>query len=322
MSYGMEGHLGISVQQSFGTATSSYEYFPIISEGLSTDIEVVAEEGMRGLFAEPPIREGLETGAGDMSVELRPENIGHFLRGVTGSVVTSTSGASSGTIFTHEFIPVNTDFDEKTALPPYTFEVYRGTQEAFEFTDVIMPTLGIEIAPSALVKGTVGLMSRTTSLMTKNTPAFQTDQPFIWDQASLSLGGSAFEISENVTISFDNQVEGITLLNGTKRNAKFKRTNYQLIRLSGSVDLENLDEFDVFKAQTERPFVLTLEDTSVASGTMNLEISIPIFRYRTFPIAMGGPGRISVGFESTGIYDTTSSYGIRFLLTNSRGHGY
>ena len=70
--YGMLGHIGISKQNSFGTATNSYDYMPIISETLTTNIEQLVEEGMRTRFDEGPSHDGLQTVAGDIVFEPHP----------------------------------------------------------------------------------------------------------------------------------------------------------------------------------------------------------------------------------------------------------
>jgi hypothetical protein len=323
MPYGEKGHLGISAQQSFNTATNSWEYLPFISEGLATEKEILTEEGMVGRFAENDFHEGMERTAGDVVFEPDPVNIGHLLKGVFGSSVSSTiTGAMSGDVFEHIFVPTTNDFDAKSALPPYTIQMYRDVGSAFQYTDTIFNTFNLEIAAGTIQKMTVGMLSRTMSTMDKTTPSYVTDAPYLWNQTSISIAGTANTIMENISISFENQVEGIPFLDGTKRIGKWKRTGgAQLVRISGTMDFEDQTEFNNFVNQTEQRLLIDIDNTSVASIHM-LSIDIPKMHYETYPPLIGGAGRLSVSFTARGAYSVDSSYAIRITLINSRSNGY
>lgn len=321
MAYGEKSHLAISAQQSFDSATSSWEYLPFITEALVTEKEILTEEGMVGRFAEHDFHEGIERVAGDVVFEPDPINVGHFLKGVFGSVVSITTGTTSGDIYVHGFTPLISDFDEKSALPPYTTQIFRDVGSAFQYTDTVMNTFNIEIAAGTIQKMTVGMISRTTSLLSKTTPTYTTDAPYLWNQTSVSLGGAANGIMESISVSFDNQVEGVPFVDGTKRIAKYKRTGSQLVRVSGTMDFEDQTEYLNFINQTEQRLLLSIDNTSVVSIHL-LTIDIPKLRYETYPVAIGGPGRISVGFTGRGAYSVDSSYAIRVTLTNSRSNSY
>ena len=59
MGYGQEGHVGISFQQSFGTAyTSSMDFFPIASETITDAIEELMSETLKSRLEEPDDYEG------------------------------------------------------------------------------------------------------------------------------------------------------------------------------------------------------------------------------------------------------------------------
>lgn len=321
MAYGEKGHLGISAQQSFSTATASWEYLPFISESLVTDKEILTEEGMVGRFAENDFHEGMERTAGDMVFEPDPVNIGHLLKGVFGSAVSSTTGAMSGSYYEHEFIPTTDDFDAKSALPPYTLQMYRDVGSAFQYTDTVFNTFNLEIAAGTIQRMTVGMLSRTMSTMAKTSPSYVTDAPYLWNQTSISIAGSANTIMENISISFENQVEGVPYLDSTKRIGKWKRTGAQLVRISGTMDFEDQTEFNNFVSQAEQRLLVDIDNSSVTSIHM-LSIDIPKMRYETFPPTIGGAGRISVGFTARGAYSVDSSYAIRITLINSRSNGY
>ena len=82
--------------------------------------------------------------------------------------------------------------------------------------------------------------------------------------------------------------------------------------------MPNLDEYDQFVAQNTRRLLIYLQGSEISSGYNEyFQIDIPQFHYEAFPINIGGPGRISVGFSGIARYDTTSSYAIEMTLQNS-----
>jgi hypothetical protein len=313
----MLGHIGISKQNSFGTATTSWDYLPIINESLTTNIEQLVEEGLRARFEEGTSHEGLLTVAGDIVFEPHPIMLGHFFRGVTGGA-SFTEVLSGQGVYEWEFLPQQSDFDSACALPPYTLQVYRGAGNAWQFTDAIIHTLTLEIAGGAIVKGTASVFSRISSLMTKTTPAYPSGDPWTWDAASLSIAGTANGDLESVTITIENPVEGVPLLDGNKYHAKYKRTGFRNTKISGSMVFDSQTEYNQFRSQAEQRYLATLTGATLPASANMLTLDMPKVRYTSYPVNIGGPGRISVGFEGVCKYDTTSSYAIRPTLTNTR----
>ena len=315
MSYGTQGHLGISAQQSFKTATASFDYIPIISETLTTEIEQLMEEGMKGRFEEGNGHAGLLTVAGDIVFEPHPILMGHMLRGVTGQA----SGTLTNSAYNWEFLPVQADFSAGCALPPFTLEVYRDNGSAWQFTDAIINALSVEIAGGTIIKATASVLARVSSLATKTTPAFPEGDPLDWDATSVSIAGAANGDLESAVLTIDNAVEGVGFLDTTKMHGKYLRSGLRTFGLSGTMDFCDQVQYGKFRDQTEQRFIFTITGPTVAqSYTNDTVFDMPKLRYTTFPVNMPGPGRISVGFEGNAKYDTTSSYAFRATMVNTR----
>ena len=60
MGTGALGHLAISRQNSFGTATGSWFFAPFVSESLVHAIDLIAKEGIRASLVEPGVLQGLD----------------------------------------------------------------------------------------------------------------------------------------------------------------------------------------------------------------------------------------------------------------------
>ena len=318
MGYGRQGHLGMAAQQSFGTAVASYDFVPIISESLVTNLEQLLEENMRQRFEESPSREGLLTVAGDIVMEAHPIMMGHFLRGVTGQhSLTAQSSA-----WDHHFLPGQTDFDAANcALPPFTLSIFRDVGSSFQFTDAIINGLTIDIAGGAFVRMTANVLARVSSLMNPLTAAPLDETPWTWDAASISIAGVTNADMEDVSISINNNIEGVTTLNATRRHSKYKRAGDRTYGISGTVDFCDITEYTKFRSSTKQRFLINVKgvnDLDGAGVTENLLIDLPSVLYETYEGVIGNPNRLSATFTGNAKYDQTSSYGFEATLTNSR----
>lgn len=317
MALGMMGYLGISAQNSFGTETASWMYAPIISESLTTNIEQLTEEGLRSRYEPGDTHAGALSVEGDIVFEPHPVLLGHFLRSVIG-VPSSAETASGDAVYEHAFVPPQSDFCTKCALPPCVIEVYRGEGKAWQFTDCIVKTLAIEIAGGAIVKGTASILSRVSSLTDQASPDFPAGDPWVWDAASLQVAGVVNSDFESVTITIENPVEGVMVLDAGKRAGKFKRTGFRTVKVSGTLDFATQSEYAIYRVASEQAYIATLTGASLPVSYNSLKFDMPRVMYTTFPINIGGPGRISVGFEGDCKYSTTSAYSIRVTLTNTK----
>ena len=316
MATGALAHLQVSRQDSFGTGTQSNFTVPFVSESLIHAIDLLASEGIRASLVEPDVVVGPERAEGDIVMEIHPTNIGHFLRGVFGQA-SSTNLTSDGLLvdYTHTFNFRLSDFDPcVTPLPPYTVTIFRGIEEAFQFSDTMFPRLELNIEAGALVRATVGAMARTTSLIADPGFSFEEFTPWTWVVASASIAGVGVDFIEQLTVTVETPIEGILAL-GSRRFTKFARTAFATVRASGRIDLCNLDEYDQFVSQSERRLFVFLNETTNSGPT--LLIDIPNFRYETLPIAVAGPGRVTVDFTARGVFNVGSGEALSITLVNT-----
>ena len=317
MAYGVSAHLGLSAQTAFGTATSSFEFIPIVSESLTTAIEQLTEEGLRGRFEEGNTLEGLLTVEGEIVIEPSPIMFGHVLRGLT--------GIASGTISTSHYVwtynPPQSDYATTTALPPYTLELHRDVGSSWQFTDAIFNSMTLEVTGNAIVKATIGVMAKVSSLAEKNTPTFLTEPSYLWSSTSVSIAGAANADMESLTFTWENNIEGVDLLDATNLWSKFKRTGFRNFNLSGVLNYDAQTEYNVFRVGSQERIVINIAGTAINSGiNSELTIDIPSFRYTSFPINADGPGRISASWEGIAKYNAGSATAIEITLTNTRAN--
>jgi hypothetical protein len=316
MAYGQDGHIGISFQDSFGTAeTGSMDYMPFISETIMENIEDLISESLSSRLEEPDPYEGMHMNEGDIVMEVHPHNIGKMLKAWAGQ----ESVSYTQSMYSHNMVPLSDDWDaEISALQPMTIEVYRDTGSAYQYYDMLCNQLTFEISQGAIYKATASMVGGQFAWMAKTTPSYETGSYFTWDTVSVSLAGSAVTDVSELTITLNNNLEGKAFLDGNKYHSRILRNDYRMIELSGTMLLVGDAEARNYKNRTLQRLVITATDpTTVMLDHNRLEIDIPKMRYTEFPPNIGGPQLIEIGFSAKGGYDSTSSYAVQFTLTNT-----
>ncbi len=169
MAYGMKGHIGISFQQSFGTAfTGSMFYIPFISESIVEAIPPIISEGITGRFEEGDSYEGAHEIGGDITIPAHPILIGLALKAWMGQ----SSSALTTSYYTHTFKPRTSDFDDFAAVPPITIEVYRDAGSAYQYYDMLCSNLTFEYAHNALIKVTTTFKGGKFAKLVKTVPSY------------------------------------------------------------------------------------------------------------------------------------------------------
>lgn len=321
MAFGTGGFLGISKQNSFGAATASWHYIPIINETLTTKIEDLIEESIQNRFEEGESHQGIISAEGDIVMEAHPVLLGHFLRGALGP--SSYTAVLSGYVYSNIFPPTQDDWESKCTLPAYTIQVFRDVGSSYQFADAVVNALTLEVNAGAFARVTASVIARTSSLMNPSTTSYQTTTPWAWDACSVAIGGSANADMETLTLKIENSVEGVPTLDTTKRWSRMLRNGFRKFSLGGTMDFSSQDEYKAFRAGSMQQFTVNLKgDTAVSSGYYNeLLIDIPSLRYASYEASIGGPNRLQATFEGNAKYNNGSGRALLITLQNSQG-GY
>ncbi len=321
MATGGQGFLAISRQASFGAATASWHYIPIISEGLTTNIEPLKEESIRQIYEEGESHDGVVSVEGDIVIEAHPTLIGNFLHGICG--VSSTSAVLSGFVNQHIFTMTQDDFSQKCALPPYTIMVHRDVGSSYQFTDALFNGMTFEITAGGFMRMTIPVIARVSSLMDPETASFQASTPFAWDSASISVGAAANAEIETLSIGIENNLVGKTTLDGTRAFNSILRDGFRNFPISGQMDFTSQAEYNDFRVGSEQQLIVTITgETEINSGYYNIvKFDFPRFRYESYEANIGGPGQIMASFDGVGKYSLGSANALTITLQNTLG-GY
>lgn len=239
--------------------------------------------------------------------------MGHFLLGVLGQNTVTSVGNG---LFQNVFTPRQSDISSVVPLPSYTLEIFRaGTlvSSSFQYDGVQFGTLGMNITPNQDLRFTVGAIARAQTFIDNTSVSFPTSpvEPFIYDTTSVTLAGVANTKIENLTISIDNQLEGIPTLNNTQYVGKIRRTGPPLVRVSGTIDFQDLSEYNDFQAQTERQLIVSF----FKAASFQMIIDVPRFVYTAVPVQAAGRGRITSDFTGMARYHTGSNTALEIKLT-------
>lgn len=317
MSIGIQGHIGIGKETVWGTAVAASSYLEAFSESLVTNIERFDIINITGFMRDPDDKTGITRHVGDIVFPAHPENLGHLLNGCLG--VNSITTVLSGFLHTNDFTPSQSVTGSLSPLPAYTFEIFRPTagvdaSSSFQYAGGQVSGITMAIAPNQDMRVTASVVAKTRAGITKTTPSFPgSPAGFLgFDVASLAIDDAAVTRYEALTISIQNQLEGIAALNASSEIAKIRRTGPPQVRLNGTLEFQDFTEFDRFINQSEHRFTLNLFN----AASHNLLIDVPRAVFSTFPVNIPGRERLTVDFEAIGRYHTGSGNAIKVSLTS------
>lgn len=314
---GIQGHFGLGVETTWGTAVAPTAFFEILSESLTEKIERFETRNIIGGLYEPDDQAGLHRSDGDVLFAAHPANFGHALKGAFG--VNSISVVISGSLFTNVFTLAQTSTNSLHPLPAYTAEVYRPAateiSTAFRYSGVQVTALQFGVAPNQDLRVTGSLLAKTMAYAAKATPTFPSSPTGFFDFAATSIAIAAAAVSrvEAINIEIDNQLTGVPTLANTNEITRVRRNGPPTVRLSGTLEFESLADYEKFKDQTEQR--VTISITRAAS--FQIIVDVPRAVFTELPIQIPGRERITADFSMMGRYHTGSGNAIKVTLTTT-----
>jgi len=314
MSYGQDARVGISFQNSFDAANvASLHWLEPISESVTLKKAQLTQKGLRGIYDAGANQEGLNTVAGDLTLEAKANALGVLFSATQGAPTTVTSAA----LYTHTFKPRTTDHNPLSAERPFTYLKYMGDAgSAHQFHNMNGDTLELAISNGELLTAKMGMVGGSFSRIAAVAATYSQSNAIDWAVSSAVCGGVALTGIRSLTISQENKLQAKHVLDTDKFPARIKRTDARVINISGTLLFDDQVELNEFLAQSEQSFMLNLTGTSlVQSGYYeSVKIDIPAMRYTEFPVAVGGAGEIEVSFKAEAKYHTGSATAIAYTL--------
>jgi hypothetical protein len=314
MAYGFAGHIGYAVETNWGSgvAVSSGDYIEAMTEDLSLDIERFGYKAIIGNLAEPDDDTGLFRVTGGIQFAANPMWLLPFMKSCFHSVVTTSE---TGPLYNHAFQTTSggEDFDTQVPNTPYTFEIFRDVGTSMQYNGCLVNQLDFTFSVDGPVMCDAQIVGRDAEAIASTTPTFVTSpaKPFNFQTVSLSVGGAGTALIESLTVSIQNNLEGLGSLNLSNRISKIRRNNHQMVELSGTLDFTNNTEYQNFVDQTEQRFVVSV----TRAESFQLVLDMPRVVYTAFPVGIPGRERITVDFTGKAFVDQGSGLAIKATLT-------
>ena len=348
MSTGALGYAGVGIElASDGTSGSQsgsatiVNYIPIVSENLIITRQDLDSQNIQALWDTERVYNGLQSVAGTIVTQAHPLASGLFLRSAF-DVNTSQPGAGFGAptyatshanVRSHRFTTKQTQFQAGSGsdLPTLTFEINRGPAmgvgSSFVYYNCAGNVMEFQIQAGQLARFSFDFIGRDYGGIPKTTPSFPAIDAFLWSQCSLSIGGNASTLFEQITVRLDNGLVAVPKLDGRLRPDLIKRNNFRQIQVNGQLQFQTYSEYDRFLGGSETPMKLVfrsggLPSTAGNSNYNTLVLDIPSMRYTAFPLNIAGPGQIGINFTGRGMYNQLSGTALDVTVVNTRVPSY
>lgn len=339
MAVGLLGFLGVGVESSGGTASFSaaiVDFIPFQSEGLQVNRQDLEDPGLWHGFDARKVYNGQQNVTGPVAVVAHPMTLGYLLR-PTFDVCTATQAwggvTSHSGVRGHRFTTAQVQFQAGSGsdTPTMTFEIFRGpimataAGSSFMYYNVTANNFELSVEAGQLVRATIDGIGRDYGNKSASSPSYHPAEAFLWNQASVALNGSGTALFQTLTFRVENNIVPIAALDGRLRPNLLKRGDFRRIRVNGTTTFQSFDEYDRFISGSEYSINVFIKGKQISTSPVNFEaiqVDVPKFRYETHPVAIGGPGPLTVNFTGRGVLDPTSLYTCEITVVNTRVSPY
>jgi hypothetical protein len=241
---------------------------------------------------------------GSLEMPLVSEDVELLLKSAFAASSASTGVVGVASAYSHVFTPGN-------ASPTFTFERYNGGADGgatgalqMQYSGVRVNTLELRASFGEIVTATLGLDGtdrQRVSPASPLTPSYATVSvnPFHFNGAKVSIGGSDSAIVKDLTLSVNNNVEHIGTLRQTRGYSRVAMGARE-ITLSMSMDFQDGTEYDRLLNDSEFAVELTFRGPLITGTTYHsLVVTLPRVKYRTVGVPLSAGDLISQDVECT-----------------------
>lgn len=330
MSYGAQAKVGFARQTNPGSyviatsAPTSYHAMGFVSHDIGLEKEELISQNLIGRFEQGATYDGVGRVNGTIEFEATPRNI---LTALGLAVNHVAAAVNSGSIRTWTFLPNTADYDSSYIKAPWSmYSQFADAQSADLFFDLQFGQLDFVLSQGQFTRGRiqcVGGNRVATGVGSANVVPDASDagRLFPWNVCSISYGGSALQTASDITVSLNENIEGLYTINGTLTPFKFTRTGFREVTVNGTFFMTDRSMLNNFVNGTQARLLITLVSTiaAIQSGYYNtLTIDVPQLKITAFKPSVSGPGEVSIPFTGRGVIDSSSNYALQFTLINSR----
>lgn len=236
-----------------------------------------------------------------------------FTTADTASAIAATSDSTTGNfIMSHAFSRL-----ADAELPTYSWWQENGLNYP-QFAGCALNSLELDIKAKEFILATADWagMKYEAGGTTKAT-SYSAKQPFKFNQAALTVGGSANTNYEEIKIKFDDQAELLHVI-GSGIDAEKVYSKGMMVSLSATLIVENSTEWDKFIAGSSTSFALAITGSEMAGGStpFSLAVDLPEVYYQAAPIPIG-KDLIKIVFTAVAKLNVSAGYTSKVTLVNN-----
>lgn len=327
MPYGAQLKFGIARQTAAGsgsgvTSAGSFHHIPLISHDIGLEKAEVVSQNLTGKFEQGAVYDGTANIAGTLEVEATPKALGALLAALVGLPTV----VSSASLRTQTFYPRTADYSSTIINEPHT--VYAQLTDAASgelYFDCQFGQVDFQFAQGQLLRARVGVAGGRRVLNGQSSLAIPLDTTdlsmgWLWDTASISVGGGAIGNFTDLTVSMNDNIQPLYAMNNSLLPYKYTRQGFREVTISGTVLFDSRSLYNDFVNGTQRALTIVSRNTrsEIQSGYYpTFTIEVPQMKITAMKPSVGGPGEVSVNFTARGIIDPSSGYTARFTLVST-----
>jgi len=291
---------------------------PFLSESLKKDRAIVASDAIDGTNQRSIWREGLNTVAGDLSIEVYPEGVGKLFKHALGRIFSAGPSGTSN-YYVHRILPSG-------SLPAgLRVEVARDAQ-TWQYNGMKVNQMTLSCAIGEPLTATFSFLGYNESDATKTTGlTLTTLSPFTYDEGKCYLDGSATETEiTGFTITVNNMLADSKGKLGSKFRVEIPKSGFMEVTGTLNMEFDDKTVYNKFINQTETAIQLkfTSDSTFGAGATAyDFQIDMPRCIYTGETPNISGPDVIYHDMPFIAFYYTSGGDqekdSIRMRLVNS-----
>jgi len=208
-------------------------------------------------------------------------------------------------------------------LPTYSIWVNTNTLTYPQFSGCMVNKLDFDIkANEYVICETDWIGSLYTTGGTSQALSYSPLNPLKFDQAAISVAGSAVLLYKDLKLTIDNKVKCDPVLGGSIYSNVIYTEAFE-VTLSATLVVENTTEWTKFLNGTATSFTITINSAQFINGTVpySLVLTLPNLYYKAAPLPLAN-GLIEITFQAQGVYSAGSAYTMQAVLTNARVTAY
>jgi hypothetical protein len=301
---GALGYVGFGKETTEGTFATVDKFLAATSVSFDDSNDYLSPMTIRGSRDMTLALPAPFTVNGSLEMPLVSEDVELLLKSAFAASSATTGVVGVASAYSHVFTPGN-------ASPTFTFEKYAAGSDGgstgalqMQYSGVRVNTLELRASFGEIVTATVGLDGTDRQRVSPATPltpsyAAVSVNPFHFNGAKVSIGGSESAIVKDLTLSVNNNVEHIGTLRQTRGFSRVAMGARE-ITLSMSMDFQDGTEYDRLLNDSEFAVELTFRGPLITGSTYHsLVVSLPRVKYRTVGVPLSAGDMISQDVECT-----------------------